>query len=81
MTKAAKSAEETEKAAKVQLIETVLDKVSKDTFPETPEKKEEYFMTQVAAGEALCGKGKTGRGRGAGWVSLNGSCKFFPTPF
>ncbi|ORY98232.1 MAS20 protein import receptor-domain-containing protein [Syncephalastrum racemosum] len=58
MTKAAKSAEETEKAAKVQLIETILDKVSKDTFPETPEKKEEYFMTQVAAGEALCGKGE-----------------------
>lgn len=40
------------------LIQSVMDAVAKETFPESPEGKEAYFMQKVAEGEALCGKGE-----------------------
>ncbi|KAI8376116.1 uncharacterized protein BYT42DRAFT_546835 [Radiomyces spectabilis] len=56
--KAAKAAEVEAKQGTVKLIETVLEAASKETFPATPEEKEKYFMSQVAAGEALCNQGE-----------------------
>lgn len=52
------AAEEEAKASKARLIETVLDAVAKETLPTTAEAKEQYFMSQVAAGEQLCNAGK-----------------------
>ncbi|KAJ8657262.1 hypothetical protein O0I10_007078 [Lichtheimia ornata] len=51
------AAEEEAKASKARLIETVLDAVAKETLPTTAEAKEQYFMSQVAAGEQLCNAG------------------------
>jgi import receptor subunit TOM20 len=41
------------------LIERVIIECSRETLPTSPEEKEKYFMEHVAAGETLCGKGKS----------------------
>ncbi|KAG1471362.1 hypothetical protein G6F56_002165 [Rhizopus delemar] len=38
-------------------VQNVLKAVSEETFPESPEEKEKYFMEQVSAGEALVQQG------------------------
>ncbi|KAI8637230.1 mitochondrial outer membrane translocase complex, subunit Tom20 domain-containing protein [Parasitella parasitica] len=55
--KASQNAEKNEKESRLQLIENVIVECSKEELPTSAEAKEKYFMEQVAAGEALCGKG------------------------
>ncbi|CEP11533.1 hypothetical protein [Parasitella parasitica] len=55
--KASKDAENNEKESRLKLIENVIVECSKEDLPTSAEAKEKYFMEQVAAGEALCGKG------------------------
>ncbi|KAJ2485339.1 mitochondrial import receptor subunit tom20 [Coemansia sp. RSA 2050] len=38
----------------------LLNIVTKEKLPETPEEKEQFFLTQVSRGEALCGAGPAG---------------------
>ena len=40
------------------LVQSILDKVAQETFPESPEEKEAYFMAKVSEGETLCGQGE-----------------------
>lgn len=56
--KASKEAEKDEKESRLKLIERVIVECSREELPTSAEAKEKYFMEQVAAGEALCGKGK-----------------------
>ncbi|OAD05469.1 hypothetical protein MUCCIDRAFT_35706 [Mucor lusitanicus CBS 277.49] len=55
--KASKEAEKDEKESRLKLIERVIVECSREELPTSAEAKEKYFMEQVAAGEALCGKG------------------------
>ncbi|KAL0078602.1 mitochondrial outer membrane translocase complex, subunit Tom20 domain-containing protein [Phycomyces blakesleeanus] len=56
--KAAKESEESSKMGRVELIEQVIIAAAQENYPTTPEEKEQYFMSQVAAGEALCAQGE-----------------------
>jgi len=38
-------------------IRTAVDEANEEGFPKDPEKTEEYFMTEVARGEAMCQDG------------------------
>ncbi|KAG1178000.1 hypothetical protein G6F70_002069 [Rhizopus microsporus] len=55
--KAEKETKKAELATVEQLVQNVLNEIAQETFPESPEEKEKYFMEQVAAGEALCQQG------------------------
>ncbi|KAI8991850.1 mitochondrial outer membrane translocase complex, subunit Tom20 domain-containing protein [Mycotypha africana] len=57
--KAAKEAEKHAEESRLKMIENVIIESSKEEYPTTPEAREKYFMEQIAAGEALCGKGPT----------------------
>ncbi|KAI8376115.1 mitochondrial outer membrane translocase complex, subunit Tom20 domain-containing protein [Radiomyces spectabilis] len=56
--KEAKAATEESKQTKAKLIETVLQTAASEQYPTSPEEKEKYFMSNVAAGEEWCGKGE-----------------------
>ncbi|KAI7862753.1 MAS20 protein import receptor-domain-containing protein [Spinellus fusiger] len=59
--KAVKEVQDAETKAKegvVQLIEAVIETVNKEVFPESAEEKEQYFLSKVAEGEALCSRGE-----------------------
>jgi import receptor subunit TOM20 len=56
--KIVKETQEKELVTVESLIQSVLDAVAKETFPESPEGKEAYFMEKVQLGETLCGKGE-----------------------
>ncbi|KAI7863074.1 mitochondrial outer membrane translocase complex, subunit Tom20 domain-containing protein [Spinellus fusiger] len=56
--KATKESEEKSQLKKMALVEHVIVAASKETYPVSLEDKEQYFITKIAEGEALCEKGE-----------------------
>ena len=52
-----KHAKEAEKGQK-ERVRAVVDEANEEGFPKDPEKTEEYFMQEVARGEAMCQDGR-----------------------
>ncbi|KAL1933259.1 hypothetical protein VTP01DRAFT_7349 [Rhizomucor pusillus] len=55
--KAAKEEEKKSEEATIKLIEKVIVSGAQETYPTTPQDREQFFMAQVSAGETLCAQG------------------------
>lgn len=61
-----------------ELVKAVLDDVAEESFPETAEAKEAYFLEKLSLGEGLCAQGEEYYGQAV--FHLYKALKIYPAP-